>query len=439
MQELVIADGAQAFRFLTETRGSVDGLTDTLDRSWWRRLWVVQEVLLSKMDSLIVHVGEYSIVMSDLLESLGVILGEVIARPRTRIELNSIFPSLLRIRDIFVRGEGGISIFRLLSDINYHSEASDSRDRVYGLLSLLPQAIGIVPDYSKSVEEVYESTAALVMQWCDSLILLEAGKVHELGTALPTWVPDWRSISFQVLLWTDYDASAGASVSFCHRTNGKLGVRTMILDSVSQCPEDLLDLSGVHDLAHWRWPRDMRMRNACRRWWTLASGSCTAPREIDSVKYVFWRTVRGGYHWTDDEIGVADRLHNQLISDKQYYDVGLEDCLRLSLPPAYSFCTTEGNYMCTSTRLSKIGDKLGVIAGCPRPVLLRPKDDRGPKVYQVVGTCYVDGNRPARHVGRKVTDVHVGIMHGEAVRQVAQKRFGDKNAVDGVFEDITLV
>lgn len=70
----------------------------------------------------------------------------------------------------------------------------DPRDKVYGLLGLLPgHHIGtIVADYSVSVQQLYTSLAVELAQlhgWF--AVLTRAGSKYQGLDSLPSWVPDW--------------------------------------------------------------------------------------------------------------------------------------------------------------------------------------------------------------------------------------------------------
>jgi hypothetical protein len=96
---------------------------------------------------------------------------------------------------------------------------SDPRDRIYGLLGLcdksdpLSKAVAeLLPDYSRSVEELFTDVACLFLHHASSLELLtqvDASFGNDAG--LPSWVPDWRlpetSCVFQYLKIAMFNAS----------------------------------------------------------------------------------------------------------------------------------------------------------------------------------------------------------------------------------------
>lgn len=86
----------------------------------------------------------------------------------------------------------------LISDFLDHVgflEATNAKDKVYGLLSVL-RLINInipEPDYSKSVEIIYEEAALAIMRALKSLRLFKYACTGDRSPKLPSWVPDWEN------------------------------------------------------------------------------------------------------------------------------------------------------------------------------------------------------------------------------------------------------
>ncbi|UKZ80832.1 hypothetical protein TrVFT333_008597 [Trichoderma virens FT-333] len=72
-------------------------------------------------------------------------------------------------------------------------DATDIRDKVYALLSLIKLGNNhsfIYPDYGRGLEDVYINTARMIVQESGSLDLLSAaGRLQ--NNNFPSWVPDW--------------------------------------------------------------------------------------------------------------------------------------------------------------------------------------------------------------------------------------------------------
>jgi hypothetical protein len=90
-------------------------------------------------------------------------------------------------------------LYRLLRYTCSSFQATNPRDVLYALLGLVGGRIprAIEPDYSLTVAEVYHQyTCYLVRGMCNLEFLIFREKGLELD-GLPSWVPDWRSVTFQ--------------------------------------------------------------------------------------------------------------------------------------------------------------------------------------------------------------------------------------------------
>ena len=74
-----------------------------------------------------------------------------------------------------------------------HRKSSDPRDKIYGLLSLLPQKFVSVirPDYIMSPGEVFTNFATIMITYAKSLTILNQAPCNR-DRGLPCWVPDWE-------------------------------------------------------------------------------------------------------------------------------------------------------------------------------------------------------------------------------------------------------
>ena len=77
--------------------------------------------------------------------------------------------------------------------------ATEPRDMVFGLLGIF-HALDIdcfVPDYTKSVEEVYRQAAIMAMSHDRNLEILFQAASDNRRTGLNSWVPDWSDIGYK--------------------------------------------------------------------------------------------------------------------------------------------------------------------------------------------------------------------------------------------------
>ncbi|KAG9191347.1 hypothetical protein G6011_09435 [Alternaria panax] len=159
-----------------------------LQMPYFSRIWVIQEVILSKTAS--VTFNGCTVHMADLMTSIRSL------PPTTKAELPGNWLEHL------VQQESGENLFSLLlASKNCH--CGDLRDRVYGLMGLVTdeEREQLPIDYSISVQQLY---TGLAMYWFASvteesqptpLEVLELAVLPKITPFLPSWAPDWASQS----------------------------------------------------------------------------------------------------------------------------------------------------------------------------------------------------------------------------------------------------
>ncbi|KAH8744932.1 heterokaryon incompatibility protein-domain-containing protein [Hyaloscypha finlandica] len=158
-------------------------IVQLMDRPYWRRLWIMQEITACAPCENI-YLGNHCISWTDLF----VLLKSYMAF-RDVMELNDEYTETLgnsvlkNVKQAYVLATSA-ELYRYLSGLGKlnislkHSnvsswlylgrtaEVTDERDRVYGLLGLLPEYISsrVMPNYAKSVEGVYMDLAKAVIE-----------------------------------------------------------------------------------------------------------------------------------------------------------------------------------------------------------------------------------------------------------------------------------
>ncbi|CAO1605313.1 hypothetical protein XANCAGTX0491_008834 [Xanthoria calcicola] len=176
------AIGPSAVDMLDRSDGTYDALMYLVSSPWWSRVWVQQEVLLAKTP--IFHLDRTTYRFGFLLGMLyRVHLWCIHQRPIFDLSTDEEVREGVvgRLGSIVIRyleqtQRGTFSkkemVQRTVGSISVRCEATDPRDRVYGLLGLIPPEIGILPDYTASVETVFEDAGYQLMKWSDSLDIL---------------------------------------------------------------------------------------------------------------------------------------------------------------------------------------------------------------------------------------------------------------------------
>ncbi|KAF7503347.1 hypothetical protein GJ744_003953 [Endocarpon pusillum] len=165
-----------------------------LDRHWFHRLWIVQEVVVSK--EVAIKCGAEWLDWKSFSNALAVLV-LLHSSPKSRFRGDLPLLRALKI-DRHRRLENQHrSINGLVHDYR-DNMATDPRDKIYALYGLANDSPHFPePNYLDSITNIYVQFAMTVMQRHNSLFLLHAITSFELsgGSAdlsLPSWVPDWR-------------------------------------------------------------------------------------------------------------------------------------------------------------------------------------------------------------------------------------------------------
>jgi len=192
----------------------VEAAKRLLRSSYWNRAWTFQEMFVSD------HVVFYSGPVSSLhisrirgaLAVLEQIDGLLSGWENTPLRFTSMFspdsaygiglgsvfgtiswgsPVEKCITTWFLNRPGGLPL-TLYTLVPFGSEATDPRDHIYALLGMASdrERLQIVPDYNKSVVEVFTDFMLFYLKDGD-LTLLSCNKLRKRHANLPSWVPDW--------------------------------------------------------------------------------------------------------------------------------------------------------------------------------------------------------------------------------------------------------
>ena len=165
-----------------------DHLRLFLDRPWFTRTWVLQEVALAQECSL--RCGSYVWQWQRLLTIFEFLTGTTALEP-TGVG-RRLRQGVIEFSHHWKQDENRIaSIFGLLV-ASQGTSVSRPVDKVYAVLPLATHRLGIKIDYRRYVKDVYFDVAARVVSTDGLEILLYAcDGVWNNVRGLPSWVPDW--------------------------------------------------------------------------------------------------------------------------------------------------------------------------------------------------------------------------------------------------------
>lgn len=206
-----------------EHQGDFDGLegeftlmftsiNHMLKRPWFRRVWCIQEFILGR--HVLFQCGQ-SILASEDFESSILLLNETVTigpefpghvsdsneLNRAYLESRQPITSIGRFLSWKTKHDR-ISVLGLLSAFS-EWEASDPRDKVFGLYGIVPKKNqdrdALKPDYTLNTAEVYNNVAVYFLRKYRNLDILSIATHPPKGfpimsfyRLLPSWVPDWR-------------------------------------------------------------------------------------------------------------------------------------------------------------------------------------------------------------------------------------------------------
>lgn len=160
------------------------------DRPYWSRIWVIQEVLLSKMVLLVL--GHTAIPLQSLLQAR-------LVEPNGSEREFGVPPWLRLRKELPIQDFHGLS--KLLTETS-SCRATDPKDMVFALLGLVQGAHleGLEANYSKSISEIRVGIAAyFLIRHKQANILKSAAQDasirqdDKLWPGSPSWLPIWSS------------------------------------------------------------------------------------------------------------------------------------------------------------------------------------------------------------------------------------------------------
>ena len=210
-------------------------VTDLFQRPYWSRGWIVQEIVLAKRA--VIFCGRRYI----LWDTLDISLYNLMNNRRYYYEpfKGGTYQRVITIkmqRD-FLQVPGCTRQFADYLDRQRFREVSDPRDLVYSVSGLAKDILpgAIVPNYSNSVQQVYQNAALTAIRNTKQLDILGYVWPHLHTSGFPSWVRDWRKSS-QVRPFMR--STMGKSIYQASR-----GLQ--VISKVSGNP-DILKLKGFH-------------------------------------------------------------------------------------------------------------------------------------------------------------------------------------------------
>ena len=167
-----------------------------LNRSWFQRLWIVQEIRLANGEAVVLCV--YETIRWGTLRNTALCL-QIKRKDHKFSELIHLVERVFQLCDVFMQP----SLTTLLNQTK-RNLCSDQRDRIYALTNMVrlsESIVGIKPSYSKTTRKLFQDVVLryLEREW-QLHFLASYGKHAGLGL-LPTWVPSWTNPNSCTEIW----------------------------------------------------------------------------------------------------------------------------------------------------------------------------------------------------------------------------------------------
>jgi hypothetical protein len=220
---------------------------------WWQRIWVVQEMTVPR--NVTVRYGHLQapwemFVMASSSPLFKAMSSNHMSLGSDCVKVLQHFARYVqdceRLRKQWLACSGA-PLLDLLQAFS-HRQATDARDKVFGLLGLVEkdQRRIVQPDYSRNVVEAYADTAIGIIRHTGRLSIWGGDMTRKNRIDLPSWVPDWSAV------YEDSDRRR-AQVELLYKAHGDWGFTmigsasqywSFIEDQLRQLHEDITGSGG---------------------------------------------------------------------------------------------------------------------------------------------------------------------------------------------------
>lgn len=404
----------------------VQALSSFFYRPWFTRVWVIQEVVLPARGTAYCGTKMLSWSAIEQFSSWNTTnkwlqqLPFIVSAPTVLMTEHHAEPQMLK---LLIQAR--------------HCEATDPRDKIYSMLSLLDTSdkqFILKPRYEDPVAKVYTDCALALMadSGYDLLSAVQGGSEID---GLPSWVPDWSVQPKRKILGTSSRIARNRPRIFEKRADNpespqiildesipgtmkepaKLRIAGYACGKIAKVGSPYLAGQGIFPLREWR---------------SLLQGDDV----VDLNEYFFYEVISTYGAGYDDAIrrfvkkeraleGEGSALSwesrvRQMASEKNSTQATEDSLLPFTdipfhlaardLAPSYRlyvqailehchsrrFFITDTGYMGIGPKEAEIGDEIYICVGATVPFAFKDahKNDnaQSPKVFQLVGECYID-------------------------------------------------
>jgi hypothetical protein len=186
-----------------ETSNVLVGLKDIWERAWWRRVWVIQEYIAALRVRFFCGSAHVSSEEMWLTANLYRAYTDHYLNHSLEVKDEKCLPAFTvydppkiidfrHDRKAQLFGRSLWSILKRVHGLVQISKPSDERDNVYSLLGLAVDPLGVIPDYAKSLEDIFIETTKAILTGARGISALVCCNLQRSSLDLPSFVIDWR-------------------------------------------------------------------------------------------------------------------------------------------------------------------------------------------------------------------------------------------------------
>jgi hypothetical protein len=382
----------------------------------WKRVWIVQEI--SSAPNVLLVCGSTTLdwaVIEGLLEG-GTHNTDAFHSPFSHdgSKLTNLFETaqIIKTQRQISRSltEGGeSSLLDVLSRFRFTS-ATDKKDKVFALLGLVSDDLGIPVDYSQSVVDIYTDTTRRLIHASRNLDIICQSQWETFGNTertigLPSWVPDFSAPGRGRFLFAQRSIFQAGPLE-CpvpSETSGtKISVSGVLLGRLDQLPghEDFRDINTKPEMTWDQKPRFQIFEWACSFGYPLSSAT-DLYRTGESKFRAFSRTISADCtafpmkRMTEQEIDEAEAVLERCCHDVEngpHLSELISYRMFSELRGHWRFGITDTDLFAMVPVGSQKGDVVAIVHGGKVPFVLRPVGEDASQIqYQFVGGAYVHG------------------------------------------------
>ncbi|KAM0554072.1 hypothetical protein ACHAPJ_007147 [Fusarium lateritium] len=338
-------------------------LKSLISRTWFRRLWVRQEILLASKEAILLAGGD-SMLWLHFMSAI-----EIIAAKRDalagKVNIHTIeffnvrtFSQLRHLRDFFT-----------LVCFTHACEVTEPRDRVFALLGLANGGFTseIDIDYRKNVKDVHRDALVRSSTYHEDLKLLSLCD----SASEPTWIPDLERI--QHLRPITNGRAALCSAEKAHAfTKEQLQLQGVRCDYITELvgPQEGRDSQAQHEAT---------VLEAARRFlgYDAETWNFQKVQQFSLMLQVNDFFIHPPYiNKTQEQLAERIRTHNETL--------GAQLIHLTNFMHHRSIYLTKMGYIALGPRNCQPGDLIVVFLGCHLPMVLRSIEDGE---YKLKGPC----------------------------------------------------